>query len=152
MNEVAVDPEVRAALDEAGIVLYRSPSGVGVMDVGRPGEGDGLESYLDTAREALQRAMQDACEVLPEASAFAFLVHALWDEHRPAGALAPRRIPIPAPLRALVMERDEHACAQCGATDELQIDHIIPVSKGGPTDEDNLQVLCGDCNRKKRAS
>ncbi|HJB68761.1 MAG TPA: HNH endonuclease [Candidatus Fournierella excrementigallinarum] len=31
----------------------------------------------------------------------------------------------------------------------LEIDHIIPVSKGGRTEEDNLQTLCWKCNRSK---
>lgn len=44
-------------------------------------------------------------------------------------------------------------CALCGAkpTDEimLDIDHILPVSKGGTDDPSNLQVLCHRCNRGK---
>ncbi|MBR5502670.1 MAG: HNH endonuclease, partial [Oscillospiraceae bacterium] len=31
----------------------------------------------------------------------------------------------------------------------LEIDHIIPVSKGGVTEEGNLQTLCWKCNRAK---
>ncbi|HIS15474.1 MAG TPA: HNH endonuclease [Candidatus Scatomorpha merdavium] len=31
----------------------------------------------------------------------------------------------------------------------LEIDHIIPVSKGGRTAEENLQTLCWKCNRAK---
>lgn len=33
--------------------------------------------------------------------------------------------------------------------EQMQGDHIIPWSKGGKTVDDNLQMLCGDCNRKK---
>lgn len=33
----------------------------------------------------------------------------------------------------------------------LAIDHIYPYSKGGATEPDNLQVLCRECNSKKRA-
>lgn len=44
------------------------------------------------------------------------------------------------------------ACKFCGKTaleTTLHIDHIIPYSKGGETIEDNLQVLCEECNEQK---
>ncbi|MET9517601.1 HNH endonuclease signature motif containing protein [Streptomyces sp. NPDC002994] len=37
----------------------------------------------------------------------------------------------------------------CGSTSELQYDHIIPVAMGGSSELDNLQLLCGPCNRRK---
>lgn len=44
-------------------------------------------------------------------------------------------------------------CAQCGYTSQhkglFQIDHIKPMSKGGLTMPENLQLLCGRCNRRK---
>lgn len=112
------------------------------------GHGEDVGAYLDAAREALDRALAEAGEILPEAAAFTLVNDWLW-ERRPPGALAPRRRPIPARLRARVLERDEHACVECGTTSGLQIDHIIPVAKGGPTDEDNLRALCGPCNTRK---
>lgn len=57
---------------------------------------------------------------------------------------------IPVALRELIFERDNSTCQDCGATDDLCIDHIVPVSKGGETDEGNLQVLCRPCNGRKR--
>jgi hypothetical protein len=65
---------------------------------------------------------------------------------------APRREGIPRDVRLAVWERDGGACVQCAATFELQFDHVIPVALGGATTADNLQVLCGTCNRTKGAS
>ncbi len=54
-------------------------------------------------------------------------------------------------LRQFVWERDKGTCQKCGSTSELQFDHIIPVALGGGTAAENLQVLCGPCNRRKGA-
>jgi 5-methylcytosine-specific restriction endonuclease McrA len=62
------------------------------------------------------------------------------------------RTPIPREVRYAVWERDGGQCAQCGATFDLQYDHIIPVSKGGATSVANLELLCGTCNRAKAAT
>lgn len=58
-------------------------------------------------------------------------------------------------LRQKIKERDHFTCKHCGASVAqephllLEIDHIVPVSKGGLTTEDNLQTLCWRCNRSK---
>lgn len=55
-------------------------------------------------------------------------------------------------LRYDVMKRDSFKCQYCGkspANDvgvELQIDHILPVSKGGTNEIENLKTICKDCN------
>ena len=56
---------------------------------------------------------------------------------------------IPDDLKQYVWQRDGGRCRHCGATTELQFDHIIPVAKGGATSDENLQILCGPCNRRK---
>ena len=63
-----------------------------------------------------------------------------------------RREPIPARLRHEVFRRDGYRCRECGATNKettLEIDHIVPVSKGGRNNLSNLQTLCKACNRAK---
>lgn len=52
-------------------------------------------------------------------------------------------------LREKVLERDGRFCKVCGASTNLHIDHIIPLSKGGKTILSNLQVLCKKCNLQK---
>ena len=58
-------------------------------------------------------------------------------------------------LRECIKKRDDFTCRFCGNSTFLEpnllleIDHIIPVSKGGCTIEDNLQTLCWKCNRAK---
>lgn len=63
-----------------------------------------------------------------------------------------KRNKIPAGLRFEILERDNSTCQIFGrkAPDVIiQIDHIIPLSKGGLTEKRNLRVLCEDCNLGK---
>jgi len=53
-------------------------------------------------------------------------------------------------LRAIVLMRDGARCQMCGAEArngaQLQVDHILPWSKGGTTTLENLRILCNVCN------
>lgn len=55
-------------------------------------------------------------------------------------------------VRRAVFERDGGKCVQCGEKFDLQYDHIIPVALGGASTVENLQLLCGSCNREKGAN
>lgn len=50
-------------------------------------------------------------------------------------------------LRFAIYKRDGYRCQLCGRkTNNLEIDHIKPIAKGGKTTYDNLQTLCHRCN------
>lgn len=58
-------------------------------------------------------------------------------------------------IRFEVLKRDNFTCQYCGAHGEgvvLEVDHIIPISKGGTSDMGNLITACFDCNRGKGSS
>jgi 5-methylcytosine-specific restriction endonuclease McrA len=51
--------------------------------------------------------------------------------------------------RKAVFARDGGRCQGCGSTKRIEYDHKIPVSKGGNSEIDNIQLLCRSCNREK---
>src|SRR6266436_6343174 len=99
---------------------------------------------LPDARKAHLIWATDALDL----SAFAdFVAFAQVDEPTYEDRSAKRRIPDP--VRAEVLLRDGARCRRCRTAVNLEVDHIIPVSKGGKTEESNLQTLCRRCNRRK---
>lgn len=93
---------------------------------------------------------------------------ALWREHKYVGGPPPpriRRMQIAHEVRArkhgirwaqidlrVIYRRDEGRCGICHepvGLEEFQIDHIIPISKGGPHLLENLQIAHGRCNSEK---
>lgn len=55
-------------------------------------------------------------------------------------------------IRFSIYERDGYRCRFCGRSDrfeDLEIDHIKPIAKGGKSTYDNLQTLCKRCNKEK---
>ena len=53
-------------------------------------------------------------------------------------------------IREFIFERDNYTCQYCGARGvRLECDHVIPVSRGGSSEYDNLVTACFRCNRSK---
>ena len=77
----------------------------------------------------------------------------------PRGSSGERtRAAIPKTVKQAVWVRDSGRCRKCGITDaeamsrdgeHLHYDHITPWSQNGADTADNLQLLCGRCNREK---
>jgi hypothetical protein len=54
-------------------------------------------------------------------------------------------------LFKLVAERDGEFCKNCQSVNDLTLDHIIPLSRGGQNDIANMQILCRSHNSQKGA-
>lgn len=60
-----------------------------------------------------------------------------------------RKVPA---TRAAIMLRDAYTCQYCGEApeqDRLTVDHVVPRSRGGSHDWNNLATACTRCNQKK---
>ncbi len=57
------------------------------------------------------------------------------------------------PLRAKILHRDAFVCAYCGVegreSTKWCVDHVVPLSRGGTHDEENLVACCSPCNSSK---
>lgn len=54
--------------------------------------------------------------------------------------------------RQNIYARDKYRCQYCGqkfSSEELTYDHVIPRSRGGKTEWENIVTCCVDCNRRK---
>ncbi|MFD6355547.1 HNH endonuclease [Nocardia tengchongensis] len=70
-------------------------------------------------------------------------------------SVAGQRALMTSKLRTMIKERDRYTCRSCSISLAaephllLEVDHIMPVSRGGLTAPDNLQTLCWRYNRTK---
>lgn len=52
-------------------------------------------------------------------------------------------------VRKAILEADSHSCRKCGALQNLEADHIIPIHHGGQCTFENGQTLCQECHSRK---
>lgn len=83
------------------------------------------------------------------------LIESLSQTVRFKKSAAGQRALMTAKLRESIKTRDNHTCQYCSISLAaephllLEVDHIIPLSKGGLSTTENLQTLCWRCNRTK---
>ncbi len=82
--------------------------------------------------------------------AAASIEHALRSHHRQVDVgFEQSSRSIPQDVKQAVWQRDGGQCVECGATDYLEYDHVVPFSKGGASTINNVQLLCRRCNLQK---
>ncbi len=96
----------------------------------------------------LFRASREIAKILADVSIWVMLLTRTNERRiRPT-----ERVSWPRGLKRRLMRRQRNTCVYCGhrrIATSMEIDHIIPVVRGGSNDENNLQVICRECNRRK---
>lgn len=105
-----------------------------------------MDNFLPNHRLKLER-MIGATEILDLAELSEFIEFSPLERMSHQDRIASRRISDH--TRATVIVRDGGRCRSCRRSTNLEIDHVVPISKGGSSDELNLQTLCRRCNRRK---
>ena len=72
-----------------------------------------------------------------------------FPEYKPEPSKPSNRRAISKKKLISVMQKSNSVCCACGCKDDLHVDHIVPLSRGGTNELDNLQMLCSSCNLSK---
>jgi len=108
-----------------------------------------------TARvEWLESAIQQATALGLEFDGFRRELSRLGRLNERSRLRAPARPlpPLSAARRQVIYDRDGHRCRYCGERVTAltrQVDHVVPASRGGTNDVENLVTACVACNRRK---
>ena len=105
-----------------------------------------MNNSLPNHRIKLERLI-GATEILDLAELAEFIEFSPLEPTTHQDRMASRRISDE--TRAMVIVRDGGRCRRCRRATDLEIDHVVPFSKGGSSEENNLQTLCRRCNRRK---
>jgi hypothetical protein len=103
------------------------------------------DEYPEVIPKSIERS---ACSIFGHICPVVFVAEDFTESQQPRRR--GRSIPNSTLLR--VVRRDNNTCQKCGKhlrDEEIEIDHIIPISRGGSSVESNLRVTCMKCNRQK---
>lgn len=103
-------------------------------------------------RKALEREKAEIAAKIKERQRKRDLEKQVRQEMLDSGELYGEQIKrphIPREVVDAIYKRDGGRCVYCGSVENLHLDHIIPFSRGGATNVENLQLLCQKCNLEK---
>jgi hypothetical protein len=152
-------PVTRSELDEHSSYLEECLRTRQLSD-GRPLDKTRAREFKKMLKSNLRRTVPDtipkifrnaSCNIFGHICPVFFVAEPFTEtkEIRRSGRTIPRDIMLK------VVRRDGQICQQCHLNvpdTNIEFDHLIPVSRGGPTSVDNLRILCKECNRKKSNS
>lgn len=99
------------------------------------------------------RGRTEVYETSPQEEVCYRLSTELWYPKPPPTDLDRKRFAFSGLSRGFLVKlvvRDGALCTHCGSADELTVDHIVPLSRGGENELENMQILCKSCNSRKR--
>jgi 5-methylcytosine-specific restriction endonuclease McrA len=122
-------------------------------------------------RTSIENLMRDQAAAMDPESCV-MMTFDEWRDHEPRDArwikTANKPVPVPEVIilkeygerppqrvgfnRPNLFRRDDHSCQYCGQQlpgSKLQIEHVVPRSRGGPTTWDNCVAACDACNSAK---
>lgn len=123
-------------------------------------EQDGNLPDAETLAFRLRRTESDIAEVIEQLMDSGFLVESGSSFEADVSLTPSQNLAkkngfgsryVPDELKRRIFDRDEGKCVYCKSVENIEYDHITPVSRGGESTEDNLQLLCRSCNRAKRS-
>ena len=110
---------------------------------------DGVMAKAFEDADSMPEIIHDGCDI-------GNFFDVLFKEHmvkKPTGkSNVSSRKKISPSVRFFVLNRDDFTCQYCGRSApevRLEVDHVVPVSKGGNNQVNNLVTSCWDCNRGK---
>lgn len=101
-----------------------------------------ISKFTDDEKKKIIKQCDDAISRYEEKHGKAIWKHRARDSRIISGS-----------IRYKVLTRAKHRCELCGISGEekaLDVDHIVPINKGGPNVLENMQALCYTCNSQKR--
>jgi ATP adenylyltransferase len=100
-----------------------------------------ISDFTVEQKEKIVRLCDDAIEKYEDKFGKAIWKHRARDSRIISGS-----------IRYKVLTRAKHRCELCGIDAKekaLDVDHIVPINKGGPNVIENMQALCYTCNSQK---